>query len=1187
MPLDLTNIQNINDTVTLELSRLAHLHTAEVGGTTFLFTAAEFDSGISVFEVEDDGTLTNVFNLPDEGELELFGSYWNETFSIGDTTYLYTAGFFDWGVSVFEVNDDGSLVNIQNIADDDTLELQGVTAVRVGLVNGNPFLFAAGFNDFGISVFRVNNDGTLTNVDNVQDNGSLNLFGVVRVEPYIVGGQTFVVATGQDDRGLSVFSVSNSGQLTNIQDIEDSDEPEYELDGAFDVIIEEIGGTQYAIVAAVFDDGLSVWEIGDDGRLTNVFNIDDDPDLKLEGAVSLATTEVAGITYVIVASIDDDGLQIFELNADGSLTPSSMIGDDATLELNEARAVAVADNNGEPVIFAGGRVDNGISVFGAEVPVELTFSETGPFSIPEFSLAGTAVGDIDANVTGDPADDGITYEIIGGNTNADADGNAALAIDPDTGELTVNDADDIDPAATGGAIVLTIRATDTDTTDTATATVTVNIESDNDDPVLVVPEGLETDEDTGIALTGFTVTDEDSDPISVTLTDAGSTFSGTVTVPVTVNGLGSDTITVTGSPEDIDDALAEIDYTPPQDFNGISTIDVTADDGAGGMATGTVSITVNPVNDDPVVTAPNLTTAEDTPVLLSGFSVVDVDGDPVALTLINPDGIFTGASSGFVTGLGTGTITVTGDPAVVESALANISYDPPADTTGIFPVDFAATDGQGGTDTGTFTITVTDDGINEDEPIFTATGPFSVAEMSPEDTDVGDVGANINGGPEDAGITYAIINGNADVDNDTNPAFKIDVDTGEIDVNDSGDLDFDLMPVFVLTIQATNTATGDTNTATVTITLTDEPDPVLDAVDDLFRIQINEVITGDVTLDNGFGPDVVSDGATVSLVLGSGPDHGSLVLNTDGTFIYTPDTAFFCSSPAPEDSFTYQLSDGNGTTETATVSIDIGLFDPDVPLAELFPTVLEGTASRDRLKGDESSELLLGEAGRDNLKGREGDDALLGGSEKDKLNGGNGDDILFGGSARDKMRGGSGDDILQGEDGDDAVDGGEGNDLLFGGNGDDRIKAGAGNDAADGGAGDDRLFGRDGDDALLGGDGNDFLTGGKDNDRLSGGAGDDELEGGLDADTFVFHRGDDLEDILDFDIDEDQIDLSCSDFDITSFEELRAFAQQDGRNVSIRFNETDEIYLRKVDLDDLDASHFIFSEPEMMDVEMV
>ena len=69
--------------------------------------------------------------------------------------------------------------------------------------------------------------------------------------------------------------------------------------------------------------------------------------------------------------------------------------------------------------------------------------------------------------------------------------------------------------------------------------------------------------------------------------------------------------------------------------------------------------------------------------------------------------------------------------------------------------------------------------------------------------------------------------------------------------------------------------------------------------------------------------DAEGDPLTASLV--SGPEHGTLTFNADGSFTYTPASGY-----TGTDSFTYQASDGLLSSNTSTVSIDVA---PAAPVA--------------------------------------------------------------------------------------------------------------------------------------------------------------------------------------------------------------------------------------------------------------
>jgi hypothetical protein len=113
------------------------------------------------------------------------------------------------------------------------------------------------------------------------------------------------------------------------------------------------------------------------------------------------------------------------------------------------------------------------------------------------------------------------------------------------------------------------------------------------------------------------------------------------------------------------------------------------------------------------------------------------------------------------------------------------------------------------------------------------------------------------------------------------------------------------------------------NPATVTITLTNNL-PV--AVNDLATtipdqpININ-VLTNDIDSD--------LDDVLAAIEGAVAPKNGTLVLNEDGTFTYTPDEGFL-----GDDSFTYSVTDGSNTSSEVEVKIKVA----EVPLPYIHPT---------------------------------------------------------------------------------------------------------------------------------------------------------------------------------------------------------------------------------------------------------
>jgi hypothetical protein len=105
-------------------------------------------------------------------------------------------------------------------------------------------------------------------------------------------------------------------------------------------------------------------------------------------------------------------------------------------------------------------------------------AEDASFSVLENSAEGTAVGIVTA--TDVDANDGLVYGITGGNSDPDADGTPAFAIDATSGDLTINDRGDIN-FKTSSPFRLQVTATDRGGL-SDTATISVNLITINDAP---------------------------------------------------------------------------------------------------------------------------------------------------------------------------------------------------------------------------------------------------------------------------------------------------------------------------------------------------------------------------------------------------------------------------------------------------------------------------------------------------------------------------------------------------------------------------------------------------------------------------------------------------------------------------------------------------------------------------------
>ncbi|HEX4986744.1 MAG TPA: cadherin-like domain-containing protein [Burkholderiales bacterium] len=214
--------------------------------------------------------------------------------------------------------------------------------------------------------------------------------------------------------------------------------------------------------------------------------------------------------------------------------------------------------------------------------------------------------------------------------------------------------------------------------------------------------------------------------------------------------------------------------------------------------------------------------------------------------------------------------------------------------------------------------------------------------------------------------------------------------------------------------------------------------------------------------------------------------NGSVAIDLEtGDLKYAPKRDF-----AGVDSFSYQVSDGQGGLASATVSVAVS-------------NVITGTEEGNVLAGTPVGDVLLGLGGNDSLFGSGGDDQLEGGSGNDTLDGGAGVDRMFGGAGNDTyVVDGEGDVVEENAlEGTDTVRSQAG--FALGANVENLVLlgfapiSGTGNELAN------KLTGNAAANVMSGGAQGDILEGGAGDDLLDGGEGEDSMSGGAGNDTYV------------------------------------------------------------------------------------
>ena len=701
---------------------------------------------------------------------------------------------------------DGTTLLTATDADGDPLSwsvTEPATNGSASVVNGN-VIYTPALNFNGADSFTVQvSDGEQT--DNIEVSVTVNA-----VNDLPVFDQTAVaITTTEDNQGMTSLSAS---------DVDDDDLTwtiSTQAGNGLAAVID--GDVTYQPAADFFGNDFFVVAVNDGtGNVTlnvtvSVSPVNDAP--VISGAATTSATEGVEYRYAVNADDVDGPALVFTLTE----APEGMvISDTGVITWTPENGVATADVT---VVVSDGLLNaersftitvgatNDAPEITSEAPVTATEDE-------EYTYAPTA-----ADIDGDT----LTWSL--------SQSPAGMAINSETGAISWTPTNGVETAT------VTLVVSDGSLSDTQLFTIAVT--SVNDAPVITQGDTatLTTDEDVPGGLQ-LAATDVDSAELSWTASGASN---GNVTVE-------------SGS----------VMYTPAANFNGSDSFDVTVSDGDL-SDTITVAVTVNPVNDVPVITSTAPTLATEGSELSYQLAATDADDDSLTYSLSSgPEGMAMTAS---------GLVTWTPGNGV-ESASATFTVsDGVADVTQSTSITVAATnDAPMITEGESTTLTVSEDTdgsitLNAQDPDGNTIN-WRISSAATKGT------ASVSGTGESQTVTYT-----PDADFNGSDSFTVEISDGSLT---------DEITV-VVTVNPINDAPAiDQETATITTA---------------------EDTAGSVSLT---AADV--DGDDLSWSISSAAENGTASV-VDGVVTYTPDTAFNGS-----DSFTVTVTDSN-ETDTITVSV--------------------------------------------------------------------------------------------------------------------------------------------------------------------------------------------------------------------------------------------------------------------------
>jgi len=190
----------------------------DMGATTYLISSRPNADGLQAFEVLGSGALSPVTPAPDPAVGQISDL---ATVTAYGQTWVLGTSLTTESIESYTIDASGALTKQFSFGAADGLGVNTPVDLNPVMLEGQPYLIMASSDSNSLSVLRLEADGSFTPTDHVLDDLNSRFAEVSVLETTTIGNATFVLAAGSDD-GFSLFQLLNDGRLHLIDSVADT-----------------------------------------------------------------------------------------------------------------------------------------------------------------------------------------------------------------------------------------------------------------------------------------------------------------------------------------------------------------------------------------------------------------------------------------------------------------------------------------------------------------------------------------------------------------------------------------------------------------------------------------------------------------------------------------------------------------------------------------------------------------------------------------------------------------------------------------------------------------------------------------------------------------------------------------------------------------------------------------------------
>ena len=375
-------------TTTTEYSHITDLEVMMVDGQARLFASTHFDGALTSWTLTPTGVvLTDAVDY--RGGLQAGGTGSIMQITVDGVTSLLTGGGTAAGaLQTHDITATGLFAG-RDVFGSAATPLAGLThGETLTLGNGTQAIYGGLAGADGIGRLVLDTAGNVQSASVISDRTDVFAADVSAVAAIAVEDTQYVLTASGTENGVTVWDVANDGALTQTDSIGTDDGLWIAAPTAMEIAT--IGTQTYVVLASAGSSSLSVMSLDAAGSLEVTDHVLDSQNSRFASASALTVIEHHGNIYVVVGGADD-GISLFLLRADGTLLARGHLADTTQMGLENVSAIsAVSVGDGIDIFVASSQAAGITQLHFATGPAGQTLQATAAGG----NMSGTAGMDI-------------------------------------------------------------------------------------------------------------------------------------------------------------------------------------------------------------------------------------------------------------------------------------------------------------------------------------------------------------------------------------------------------------------------------------------------------------------------------------------------------------------------------------------------------------------------------------------------------------------------------------------------------------------------------------------------------------------------------------------------------------------------------------------------------------------------